>query len=77
MMGVSCRRTKMAGPLPVLIPDQNRGAMRVGIDSAMPGIRCRPCDRNTASSRLEFDVPGCHIHTTHSIIRNISKVLNR
>ena len=24
-----------------------------------------------------FDVPGCHIHTTHSIIRNISKVPNR
>ena len=30
MMGVSYRRTKMAGPLLVLIPDQNRGAMRVG-----------------------------------------------
>ena len=41
MMGVSCRRTKMAGPLPVLIPDQNRGARRVGVVSAMPGISCK------------------------------------
>ena len=35
MMEVSFRRTKMAGTLPVLIPDQNRGAMRVGVVNPM------------------------------------------
>jgi hypothetical protein len=35
MMGVSCLRTKMAGPLPVLTHDQNQGAMWVGVVSAM------------------------------------------